>query len=287
MDGQHIAVTSIDEILDSVSLGMDLVSHAAGFGNGGLMKLSAEVPADGTLPIKGKVQWLAGIEQGINGADPYGTYPAGHEAPVECVDEFYPDGTAYPDLPPGVPVDGQTSGVTYPIDIDGTDPNADGSNPEYPSEFIPSEEVLDEAGQALEISDSGVAEFPGVPEKADCADLIAQTGVVSVNLDDPEDPSSSAESYPDSAAGEGRTMVSEWKLIEVDGVRMIEIQLPLILRQEANGDNEEAMLLVEHEGFVRLGARLPESFSDRVITYNETAFTTLRSIVEMGIDSRQ
>ena len=82
-------------------------------------------------------------------------------------------------------------------------------------------------------------------------------------------------------------LVSEWKLIEIDGARMIEIQIPLMLRHDAEVDRGGAMLLVEHDGFVRLGARLPESFTDRVITYNETAFTTLRSIVEMGIDSKE
>ncbi len=259
VEGRYGAVTSLDEIRNTAYLGVNLVVRSKGFDSDGFIKLSAEVPEDGTIPRSGKVHWTAGIEQEMSGADPYGTYPAGHEAPVECLEEFYPESIPYPDQDSGLAVDGQASGTAFPT----------------------------EADKSLEIPDSEIHEGPGLPEKTDCSDLIARTGDAAVNLDDPEDPTKVAEVYPGSAGEERHIMVSEWKLVEVDGVKMIEIQLPLILRQEADGDNEEAMLLIEHDGYVRLGARLPESFSDRVITYNETAFTTLRSIVEMGIDGKQ
>lgn len=53
----------------------------------GLMKLSAEVPADGTLPTSGSVHWMMGFDgnnhesgemppAGMDGVDPYSTYPA-------------------------------------------------------------------------------------------------------------------------------------------------------------------------------------------------------------------
>ena len=49
-------------------------------------------------------------------------------------------------------------------------------------------------------------------------------------------------------------VVSEWKLIEVQGVSVIEICIPLILRHDLSTDNGTAMLLMEHVGLVRMGA---------------------------------
>ncbi len=250
LDGQTHAVTTLDEIRESATMGLDSVAYTAGFGSDGLMKLSAEIPEDGTYPTKGRVHWkvgfdgndhdsgampVVGTDPSVTGVDPYSTYPAGNDTFVECHSESYPDATSNPDLP-----------------------------------------------------DSGVVEVSGLPEKTDCADFIAQTGTGAADADTeyPEQPSTTeAENHLADAGEEGRTLSSEWKLIEIDGVRMIEIQLPLIFRQDT--DNQEAILLVEHDGFVRLGARLPESFMERVITYNETAFSKLLSIVETGIDSKQ
>ena len=57
----------------------------------------------------------------------------------------------------------------------------------------------------------------------------------------------------------------------------------MMFRNESDGQSDEAMLLIEHNGFVRAGARLPDTRIDRVFTYNENAFVTLRSIVESGM----
>lgn len=270
MDGQHHAVTSLDEIRDTATLGIKLVAHSAGFGNDGVMKLSAELPADGTLPAKGSVHWMmsfdgnhdgsgemlpAGTEPGVDGVDPYNTYPAGNDDLTACHGNTGPDGVIYPEPHSvGLPVDGALPDSTFPADSDATDVVIDGQD---------------------------------FPEKPDCADLIAHTGSGPIITDYQEAPSTDAGYYAAAEGEEARMLVSEWKLIEIEGVRMIEIQLPFILRQESDADNGQAILLVEHDGYVRLGARLPETFVDRVITYNETAFATLRSIVETGIDSKQ
>ena len=78
-----------------------------------------------------------------------------------------------------------------------------------------------------------------------------------------------------------------WKLIEVDGVEMIEIHLPIQFRNNSDEDSEEALLLIENDGFVRAGARLSDTRIDRVFTYNENAFLTLRSIVENRMGDSQ
>ncbi|MFK8080902.1 MAG: hypothetical protein AB8B97_11510 [Granulosicoccus sp.] len=99
-------------------------------------------------------------------------------------------------------------------------------------------------------------ELPYYPTIDTCTDISAQTGA-----------------YPD-----GSESTSTWNLITVNGVEMIEIQIPALFRFNSD-DEEQAMLLAEHEGFVRLGARMVDSFIDRVVTYNEAAVTTLRGIV--------
>jgi len=74
-------------------------------------------------------------------------------------------------------------------------------------------------------------------------------------------------------------LVSTWDMIVVDGVEMIEIPLPNVLRSDSEGEID-SILLIEHDGFVRVGSRLPEGQLSRVLTYNENAFVTLRSIIE-------
>ena len=83
--------------------------------------------------------------------------------------------------------------------------------------------------------------------------------------------------------GDETPIVSAWTLIDVDGVEMIEIAIPAVFRSTGDYENSQhAFLLIEHEGVVRSGARLSESLIDRIVTYNEAAFSTLRAIVERG-----
>ena len=300
VEGRQGAVTSLDEIRNTAYLGVDLLVHSAGFDNGGLVKLSAEVPADGTMPTHGRVHWSMGRdgndygsgeisrvdnEFDVDAIDAYNTYPAGQDLALECSEDFDPENAPFPDLQPnGLLVEGQASGFSFP---DGSDATDDGQGSDDSSGFVTPEEVHTEAERLLEIPDTEFPDGSGLPEKPDCSDLIAKTEIAPGTVDYSDDPTASSENFPGLDGSEPHALVSEWKVIEVDGVKMIEIQMPFLLRQESDGERESAILLVEHDGFVRLGARLPESFIDRVITYNETAFATLQSIVEMGANSER
>lgn len=100
-----------------------------------------------------------------------------------------------------------------------------------------------------------------------CPDIVMPSGLY-------KDPLSEKVEATDQAA-----YMSQWKTIMVDGVEMIEIQIPQILRLDGDS-SEQAILLAEHDGYVRLGSRKADYFFDRIATYNETAFSVLRAMVE-------
>jgi hypothetical protein len=159
-------------------------------------------------------------------------------------------------------------------------------------------------GRAL-IRLHGVAQADGQLPSQGRVEWILNTGNQSVDIVsavdiDPVDIASASLDFPDIDSADGSTDTGEaevnqrgtlldgrWKLIEVDSVEMIEIHLPIMFRNETDDESDEAMLLIEHDGFVRAGARLPDTRIDRVFTYNESAFETLRSIVEIGMSEGQ
>ncbi len=73
---------------------------------------------------------------------------------------------------------------------------------------------------------------------------------------------------------------SSWKTIVEDGVAMIEIELPVAIRLRMHQDEVASMLLVEHSGFVRRGARFSEKAVDDEVGYSEATFITLKPIIE-------
>lgn len=79
---------------------------------------------------------------------------------------------------------------------------------------------------------------------------------------------------------------SEWKVINVGGVTMIEIGLPLPVRYGIDADDHAKFLLIEDGGFVRRGARLIEAESDDVLMYSEPAFKTLQPVAEDYVSNR-
>lgn len=106
--------------------------------------------------------------------------------------------------------------------------------------------------------------------------------------------------FADEPLPEGAIRDSRWQLIEVDGVTMIEIDLPAALRHDdddaddadADGDDEgldeddeaaTAVLLVEHDGFVRRGARRPAHRVSSLVAYEERVFETLRTAIEIRL----
>lgn len=71
-----------------------------------------------------------------------------------------------------------------------------------------------------------------------------------------------------------------WKLITIDGVEMIDLGLPMAVKHSIDVPEASSLLLIEHEGFVRRGAKLGGISIDTELTWSETAFKTLQPIVE-------
>jgi len=83
-------------------------------------------------------------------------------------------------------------------------------------------------------------------------------------------------------------IVSSWRLITVDDVQMIRISLPLELRDKVPENNyANALLLIEQDGLVRLGAMAPSARAYSLFAYNERALYTLQEIAIRKLQALQ
>lgn len=73
---------------------------------------------------------------------------------------------------------------------------------------------------------------------------------------------------------------SRWRLITVDNIEMIEIDIPVSVRHRIDLDDVASMLLIDDEQYVRRGARFSDQSIDDEISYSESAFGTLQPIIE-------
>ena len=89
---------------------------------------------------------------------------------------------------------------------------------------------------------------------------------------------------PYTPAASKTRITSAWEMIQVDGVSMLLIHLPDAFRFNTD-DNQQAFILSEHDGYVRLGVQLPEIEVREQTVYNRIAFDTLRYLIEAGPDS--
>lgn len=86
-------------------------------------------------------------------------------------------------------------------------------------------------------------------------------------------------------------LTSRWRLVTKQGVSMIEVDLPLALRHDQGMEYQgieyeedtvhaQALLLIEQDGFVRMGVRTSAVFNEKVIGYNEAAFQSVKQLIE-------
>ena len=73
---------------------------------------------------------------------------------------------------------------------------------------------------------------------------------------------------------------SKWKVITVDGVSMVEIEIPVPVKHSTDVDDLEALLLIEQSGYVRRGAKLLDVESEDALMYSLPAFETLQPVAE-------
>ncbi len=283
---QFFALSSLTDVREAAIQGTQLTTRHSSIGPGTHMTIMMDEEYDGTLPEGGTVEWSFGYhDHGQIQYAPDGEYPEdqyvepGNEAtyPADLInpDECYVTDEHSDISFPGVPEEKQLfdEDVEFPVS------ESPDSLPEPGSVRPP--EVLDPDGsQDLEEArekekiEGYPQDISPLPVTEGCVDFAAQNGEF-------KEPAELSEKLPvDEHIIKGR-----WKLVEVDGVDMIEIQLPDSFRDDQS-DAEQAMLLIEQNGFVRLGVKMADTYIDRVPTYNETAFTTLRAIVERNVDKK-
>lgn len=133
---------------------------------------------------------------------------------------------------------------------------------------VPDEDMINVAetpeGEELPIP------FPDSSTDA-CVDIAARSGQEKKFADDINDGT--------------QPVTTRWSLVEADGVTMIEVQLPDVFLHGYD-DDAKSMLLIEHEGVVRQGAVLSDSYIGTAVTYNESAFITMKAIAERMFDKQ-
>ena len=76
---------------------------------------------------------------------------------------------------------------------------------------------------------------------------------------------------------------SHWKVVEVDGQTMIEIEMPVIVRHRFEQPDVATFLLAEQDGFVRRGMKLADWNIGDEIAYSLPAFETLQPLIEVYV----
>jgi len=145
-----------------------------------------------------------------------------------------------------------------------------------------------ELDQLQLLQDDATDSIPSSIEKGICAspvdlmlnDINLDADVVDVNAVDDE-----FSSVGDSAGYKRVHSYGRWRVVEVDGVKMVELTLPFALRHHVDFDDTATVLLVEHDGFVRRGAHFSNRSVETDTAYNPVAFEALLVELEkqMGI----
>ena len=171
---------------------------------------------------------------------------------------------------------------------------ADGTGPAGTTE----QDMFVEFESIEEGSDSGLEQIPPPGEELVIIDICSDNGVLGTStgselpedqklLLDEEAGEYDVKPYDADYTSEKRIVAtSEWKTINVDGVQMIEVSLPVQVRHSTDAADHASLLLVEEGGFVRRGARLRDAESDDALMYSPAAFETLQPIAEEYVISR-
>ncbi len=252
-ENQFAAVSTLAEIMERAAVGVQLRVQSL-YGYGSTITLTTQAAEDGTLLRGGTATFDFDSYDGYEHVD----YEEYGECVTTWIDTIGISETS-PTEPPNLFAPGEFAGTREELAA------LIGESDFSPEELQLLTGLVGEEGDVI-AQTIGEEDF-----EHGCETIIDEQ--VSDNLQ--SDDASSEYAYL-----VGSSLEATWSLIEKEGVSMIEIQLPQTLRYGEEGASEEAMLLAELDGFVRGGSRLPDTHIDRVFTYNENAFVTLRSIVE-------
>lgn len=250
INGQLDSVSTLDTIREASQDGIELALAGYGGENGdnATLKLTAQVRANGSMPEAGTATWGIDYHHSVN-------------------ELIRPEADlCRPAIPSPLPGNEGPDEAETPVSQQGADPDDSEFSVKPDNELIPPR-----------TPDAFLPE-PTDPdnERTDLSELEQEFGPDS--LPDPcellgDDTNSiEVETLPD-------TLSSNWRLVTHGTVTMIQIELPIALRHGNENNGNSALLLIEHDGFVRVGARLNDSGVDSVVTYNDSAFVTLKEIL--------
>ncbi len=260
VDGQKTLASSLSQVLNDSIVGVPLTLESL-FGDNALITLNAEIESDGSSPTAG-IALIDFTSQTVTDSISYEAYG---ECVTSWIDSIDTDTTNYVE-PPSLFSPGEFAGTRDELAA----LIGDGGL---------SEEELQLLASLVDANGEDIANAIGDAEYDHDCDFLIDTPVADLSLSD----DSSGGGYINYSEYEhlvGSVFESDWTLIEVDGVEIIEIQLPLAMRYDGEHGQLQTLLLAEQNGFLRVGARLSEENIESVVTYNEIAFSTLSSILE-------
>jgi len=187
-------------------------------------------------------------------------YPAGELVPAEeHPGDEYPAGEFSEVKQPDVEYPGD---ITETIDLHPT---------EYPDEQLPESDTHSKGTYQID-------------------HLTGERVLVYPSTEQPETSDTALQDALDGTAGSAvEPLVSEWKVITVDGVRIMEITIPRRLRNAFDFDETDifAMILIEQNGFVRRGWRQADTKVNTEYTYNQTAFDQVKDAITAVLSSNR
>jgi len=281
-DDLSSAVTSLESVLDASVVGAQIATNSENF-PGLTLELVADESAEGGVPTQGIARFDFGAEEApvsVPGGDSTeddssatSETPAvaaasnSAEAYLQCIEDWE-NNIVVGDQPTTLP-----TSFFAPGDFAGT-----------PDELV---ELLNEGVNPAEEIEESVSADPfnvlAEEEQHNCDELLISASDVASETDAASDDEielvelvEAAESVESSAS----VLETIWQLINVDGVDMIEIQMPNVLLSGDAATTGGSILLTEHNDFVRLGSSVETTKIKQRFTYNENAFTTMRSIIE-------
>jgi hypothetical protein len=257
-----------EQSLSGVSLGAIVHHHEAGQAIDLKLQANTDSLDDDGLPTSGTATWLA------TPVDHGDVYP--EPMPAACVpDELFDEQQGEVPLPRCSEVDVLPLCETFapldepelmPLDTD-FDSTATTRLPDTGKDLIVEPVCIEVPAIDALNTDTGT---DGLETKT--GDITGQPLV-----DAPND--GAVRSTPDAGTAE-HFGNSAWKVVTVDGVSMIEVDLPVAISHVTDAEDFAALLLIDAQGYVRRGARMHSEQAENAVMYSEAAFATLQTIAE-------
>ncbi|MBX2885012.1 MAG: hypothetical protein KTR32_33960 [Granulosicoccus sp.] len=256
-NGEFVPVTSLERLREATVNGIDIVAIAQNQFSGTPIdiQLSSDAESADVQPTEGTAVWVTRrVATDIGNIEPVACDP---DVYTKLADgELSSDDEPYNFAPDALP-----PCVERPVD------------PYYPGgPDIECNKLLTESQQ---LQDDLPATLPDAEQELITIEVPPEYGCEQPLAD--ANPGTSAGDY---ASEEKVLGISRWKVITVDDVEMIDIGLPVAVQHRIDIPEAASLLLIEHNGYVRRGAKFGGVAVDTEITWSEAAFKTLQPIAE-------